>query len=548
MGTYLAKPVLEKCLEDGDDLGDPLTPLSWGVVDMQGWRRSMEDAHVARTDVIPPKLDDNKFDEVDKVGKTYPDESDIIGPAFSTSGTAKIFAVFDGHGGAEVARFCQLYLVDVLTNQKEWKGESEPLDLGKALVKSFHELDKMIDDPARREEIMLLRHEKPKTGESRKIANSFSKLGQSKNDSDDHSFQIENKTHTQKQESSTNDFVSNTSSAEGTLQKSKLASEPNKLSDEATKLSSEESTLANSIDIEKEEVNEEENAGANERGGAIKLGGEAGTFYQNLTGVNLSGDDAVNLFRKILHVSGAKDKGVLTLNDGGTHNDSNNGSNHESTSLSEDSSNGKSVSSPSKFVNGRQICNLPDHSIHAGCTSICAAIVGKRLVVANAGDSRAILCRSGGLTEALSFDHKPMQNKEKKRIERAGGFVNTFGRVNGNLNLSRSIGDLKYKKVPGLSPAQQMITAEPDIIEVTLNDDDEFMILACDGIWDCLTNEEAVKYVLDRIDAKTPTEIGIEMLDEIISDDPRLSQGIGGDNMTVMIVDFLPHKRSYRMS
>jgi serine/threonine protein phosphatase PrpC len=72
--------------------------------------------------------------------------------------------------------------------------------------------------------------------------------------------------------------------------------------------------------------------------------------------------------------------------------------------------------------------------------------------------------------------------------------------------------------------------------------------LACDGIWDCLTNEEAVKFVRDRIDRSTPTEIGVEMLDKIVSKDPRETQGIGGDNMTVMIVDLLPHKRSYRSS
>ena len=57
------------------------------------------------------------------------------------------------------------------------------------------------------------------------------------------------------------------------------------------------------------------------------------------------------------------------------------------------------------------------------------------------------------------------------RITNAGGFVNQFGRVNGNLNLSRSIGDLKYKQVPGIPPAEQMITAEPDILRWdTVND------------------------------------------------------------------------------
>ena len=65
----------------------------------------------------------------------------------------------------------------------------------------------------------------------------------------------------------------------------------------------------------------------------------------------------------------------------------------------------------------------------------------------------------------MSFDHKPTQDRELERIRKAGGFVNQFGRINGNLNLSRSIGDLKYKSVPGLGPPEQMITAEPDILQ-----------------------------------------------------------------------------------
>ena len=67
-----------------------------------------------------------------------------------------------------------------------------------------------------------------------------------------------------------------------------------------------------------------------------------------------------------------------------------------------------------------------------------AVIIGCTLTDANAGDSRPVLYREGGKTEALSFDRKPQQDQEMDRIHKAGRFVNQFGRVNGNLNLSRS--------------------------------------------------------------------------------------------------------------
>lgn len=76
--------------------------------------------------------------------------------------------------------------------------------------------------------------------------------------------------------------------------------------------------------------------------------------------------------------------------------------------------------------------------------------------------------------------------------------------------------------------------------------DDEFILLGCDGIWDCLTNEKAIAYVRSRLDTcSSLNEIGTELLDEILSIDPRVTQGIGGDNMTLMIIDLQPHKRMY---
>lgn len=69
---------------------------------------------------------------------------------------------------------------------------------------------------------------------------------------------------------------------------------------------------------------------------------------------------------------------------------------------------------------------------------------------------------------------------EKARITAAGGFVD-FGRVNGNLALSRAIGDFEFKKSAELSPEQQIVTAYPDVIVHDIGTDDEFLVVACDG-------------------------------------------------------------------
>lgn len=69
---------------------------------------------------------------------------------------------------------------------------------------------------------------------------------------------------------------------------------------------------------------------------------------------------------------------------------------------------------------------------------------------------------------------------EKARIQAAGGFVD-FGRVNGNLALSRAIGDFEFKKSADLPPEAQVVTAFPDVNVHEISDDDEFLVLACDG-------------------------------------------------------------------
>ena len=126
-----------------------------------------------------------------------------------------------------------------------------------------------------------------------------------------------------------------------------------------------------------------------------------------------------------------------------------------------------------------------------GCTA-CVSIIDekfKRIYFANAGDSRAVICKNG-IGFQMSHDHKPDSAKEKNSVYKSGGWVNE-GRIKGNLNLSRSLGDFEYKQDKNLSAKDQMITAYPEINIELIDDTCEFIILACDGIWDCLTPQEA---------------------------------------------------------
>jgi len=106
------------------------------------------------------------------------------------------------------------------------------------------------------------------------------------------------------------------------------------------------------------------------------------------------------------------------------------------------------------------------------------------LYTANAGDARAVLCRAGKALR-LSYDHKAGDEAEAQRVQESGGFI-VYGRVNAILSVTRSLGDHALK---------QSVLPYPHTSEVKLCDDDEFVIVACDGVWDVLSDQEAVDCV-----------------------------------------------------
>lgn len=129
-----------------------------------------------------------------------------------------------------------------------------------------------------------------------------------------------------------------------------------------------------------------------------------------------------------------------------------------------------------------------------GCTAVAAVLLGDQLIVANVGDSRAVLARDGK-AYPMSEDHKPNRADERQRIEKAGGVVVWAGtwRVGGVLAVSRAFGDRLLKKY---------VVAEPDILDTELTGSDTFLIMATDGLWDVVSNQDAITMVRNTLNAE----------------------------------------------
>lgn len=174
-------------------------------------------------------------------------------------------------------------------------------------------------------------------------------------------------------------------------------------------------------------------------------------------------------------------------------------------------------------------------STSSGTTALTAIVLGSRLLVANAGDCRAVLCRKGEAID-MSQDHRPSHASERKRVEELGGFIDD-GYLNGVLSVTRALGDWDLKLSRG-NPSP--LIAEPDVRQIVLTEDDEFLIIACDGIWDVMSSQQAISLVrrgLRRHD--DPGQCARDLVMEAL----RLNTF---DNLTVIIVCFtsLDHREA----
>uniref|UniRef100_A0A183CER1 protein-serine/threonine phosphatase n=1 Tax=Globodera pallida TaxID=36090 RepID=A0A183CER1_GLOPA len=158
----------------------------------------------------------------------------------------------------------------------------------------------------------------------------------------------------------------------------------------------------------------------------------------------------------------------------------------------------------------------------SGSTAVVVLIKDNFIYCANAGDSRAVASVSGRAV-ALS----------------TGMYKVEFNRVNGNLALSRAFGDFSFKKNESKSAREQIVTACPEVEIQAITPEHEFVLLACDGIWDVMTNQDAITFCRERlISGLVPEKICEELLEKCLAPDCELS-GLGCDNMTAILVCLL---------
>ncbi|KAK4348934.1 hypothetical protein RND71_031689 [Anisodus tanguticus] len=167
--------------------------------------------------------------------------------------------------------------------------------------------------------------------------------------------------------------------------------------------------------------------------------------------------------------------------------------------------------------------------ISSGTTALTALMFGRTMIVANAGDCRAVLGKRGRAIE-LSKDHKPNTASERHRIEKLGGVIYD-GYLNGQLSIARALGDWHMKGPKGSACP---LSAEPELQEALLTEDDEFLIVGCDGLWDVMSSQCAVTMARKELMLHNdPERCSRELVREALKRNTC-------DNLTVIVICFSP--------
>ncbi|XP_001943328.1 probable protein phosphatase 2C 6 [Acyrthosiphon pisum] len=522
MGTYLSKPITDKESEDTSNGW-----LSCGSSSMQGWRESQEDAHNCLLD----------FDK-----------------------RVALFAVYDGHGGAEVAQYAAEKLPSLVKNTLY-----DNQDYEKALIKAFMDFDDSLIETPVVEQLTALREDiieecADEDDEREELSELYE---EAKMPIEDIIMKYKNKileNMDQNKESAISKESEDepSSSKESPISKPKSIVESNDACGSSSSSSSKTVTdddkknVGNGVDECKPEdpttesspsakVNGTPNDDDEENGKTEELVAESSEAECGPSSSNGQNGTENNSGTASLILEDSED----STDEEGEEFGSSMKLDDESDDSDSDDDDDDGTPANSFMYGDEEDEDKPGKD--SGCTAVVALLVNNKLYVANAGDSRCVVSVDGKAHD-MSKDHKPEDELELQRICKAGGRVSSDGRVNGGLNLSRALGDHNYKKNKDLPNTEQMITALPDVTVLDVTpDNNNFIVLACDGIWNSLSSQEVVDFVLERINKPDVSLSSIcEELFELCLAPNTLSDGTGCDNMTCIIVKLNTNQKRSR--
>jgi len=163
-----------------------------------------------------------------------------------------------------------------------------------------------------------------------------------------------------------------------------------------------------------------------------------------------------------------------------------------------------------------------------GSTALCVVLEGNELMVANCGDCRAIMSQCGGLIQQITRDHRPTDEEEEQRIVLQGGTV-IGGRLQGQLGVSRAFGNYEFKE-------SNILSSDPEIHQISLTSDVEFLIIGSDGLYEHFSNEEIISFLKTELMNNNSNNNSLEnVVKELVSE--AIDRG-SEDNITIIVVKF----------
>lgn len=524
MGAYLSQPNTTKSSFDGGN-----SNMSYGFSAMQGWRVSMEDAHNCILE----------FDE-----------------------DTAMFSVYDGHGGEEVALYCSKYLPDIIKEQKTYKDGK----LQKALEDAFLAIDSRMTTEEVIKELVQIAGRPTEEPPAEKVAE--------EDDLDNEEATLLHEEATMTIEELLIRYGQNRNAVKHAAALSaaaKKAACPHPGGSGEKGEGQEKEVLNGELEEERNgKVKEGEGAatcgsklracrrtggessdaaagcgGSGSSNGEERAGkaeGDAGPSCSSLSS-KAAGDSKSRFFDDSEESEEGEEEEGSDEEDGSEEDEGDSSEMEEEEDTEEGEEDSEDEEEEEMCLPGMDGKEEPGSD--SGTTAVVALIRGKQLIVANAGDSRCVVSERGKAVD-MSYDHKPEDEVELARIKNAGGKVTMDGRVNGGLNLSRAIGDHFYKRNKVLPPEEQMISAMPDVKVLTLNEDHDFMVIACDGIWNVLSSQEVVDFISERIKpdqsgkVRPLSSIVEELLEHCLAPDTS-GDGTGCDNMTCILITLRVH-------